>query len=402
MKIFIKRIYLIFFLLFFMVFTATQSKATVTITGTCPEASKVSTGAGSYVTPAQILELNSQIQNEWDDALERAREEISKYDSQPKLAESFSNSNTYVSHAATQRGYQGYDLFALTVGGMAGIEVPSTDSSKLEDEFDKIEDEGDVALGAAIQIWSAHLGINIGKLPIVPEDLYLGLKFGTFSKDFEFGDDDDKHKLDFDALNWGLSLNYQLIKQKSLFGLLVWRGISLGSGFLFQSNKINYELNLDPKEEDFVQTLTIETEVQGQTVVRDEDLEGVVTVDPSINLGVESTTYTIPLEVMTGVRLLYIISLSLGAGVDLNFGSTDIILKSNGNVSVDGEVSEYVSMSDGDVLINGSTKDKSPSLVRPRVMANAGIGIGPVVLDVPVSYYFNNGYSVGASVGIVW
>jgi hypothetical protein len=391
-----------FLIITFIFILANQLKA-INISGQRPVASKVNSGPGSYILESQITSLNNTLEEQWNEALTQAHQDTDKYGDQPKLAEGFSNSNTYVSQAATQRAYQGYDLFALTLGLMVGGQVSTSNVGTIEDDFNELEEEGDIEMGVAAQVPSIQLGLNIGKFPLIPKDLYLGLKFGSTSlldsfidTDYEFEDGDKKHKVNFDALNWGISLNYQLIKQKSLFGLVVWRGISIGSGLLYQSNKIDYELNIDPIREDFSESLNL------GPVIGQEAVAGTLVLNPSVKLGIESTTYTIPLELMTSLRLLYILNLSIGGGVDLNFGSTDIILESNGDVDVEGDITNYVSLSQGNILIDGSTKDQSPSFVKPRIMANAGVGLGPLVVDLPVTYYFNNGFSLGISAGIIW
>src|SRR5208337_2160653 len=51
---------------------------------------------------------------------------IGKYSYMPDLARGFGNADTYASDAATMRGYQGYDIFSLSVGSMVGLQAPSS------------------------------------------------------------------------------------------------------------------------------------------------------------------------------------------------------------------------------------------------------------------------------------
>ncbi|MDY6969470.1 MAG: hypothetical protein SVR08_12570, partial [Spirochaetota bacterium] len=104
--------------------------------------------------------------------------------------------------------------------------------------------------------------------------------------------------------------------------------------------------------------------------------------------------------------LLWVMNFNLGAGMDINFGSTDINLKAAGVARL-----EDVSMEGGEVdstttpanlNVDGSTTGVNPSIVRARIMTGIGFNILPVKIDIPIIYYFNSGASVGVTVGVVW
>ena len=54
----------------------------------------------------------------------------------------------------------------------------------------------------------------------------------------------------------------------------------------------------------------------------------------------------------------------------------------------------------GEVVIDAGTKD-NPAFVRPRISAGVGLNLGPVMLEIPLTWYLTSGFSVGLTLGIV-
>jgi hypothetical protein len=112
------------------------------------------------------------------------------------------------------------------------------------------------------------------------------------------------------------------------------------------------------------------------------------------------STYPIPLEVNTAVALLWgVININAGVGVDLNFGNAKVDLKGNSDASI--EETAKVTFDPAEVNVAGSSSN-GPSFLRPRVMTGAGLGLGPVKIDVPLLYYFNSGLALGITAAVVW
>ena len=336
--------------------------ARITVTGTAPTSSNIPDGT---------------IETPFNNALDETRKTLAKYGDQKDLVLGFANAGVYASQVANQWGYQGYDTFAVTIGTMGGGQLPSASPSGISDEFDKLKDDGDIYLGAAWQMWAAQVGINADFLL---DDLYLGVKFGVLSMDV--GD------FNFDSLTFGVLANYQIFEEKEVvLGLIKWRGLSVGSGLIYQKNDTSYALDLDTLESGTFEAAT--------------GYSGTVTLDQSIDLGVETWSMSIPVEVTTAVRLLYFLNLSVGLGADLSFGGSEIILKSGGDTNLTGGLAN-VQETSGNVKIDGGTEGDGPNFIRPRIMAGIGFGVGPVMIDVPVAWYLNSGFSLGLSLGVVW
>ena len=299
--------------------------------------------------------------------------QLGQYDNMPDLARGFGNANTYASHAATLRGYQGYEIFAIAVGSMLSVQAPSDAPmffTSLQDELDT----GDVYAGVGGNPAVVQAGLNLG---FIIDGLHIAFKFGKF----DYGIDKSAYKVDYESNLFGVLLNYQLINEKAILSrILLWRGLSLESGFIYSNNIVSFYKDIDALAPFTSAGYTVE-------------------VDPSIDLVLDTKTVVVPIEIYSSIRLLYILNIGVGGGVDyVPYGRTSFTLKSAGAMKVTAPVAV-----DGTATIDAGTSDIVPDKYRPKLMINFGLSAGPVFIDVPATYYFtDNGYAVGLSAGMAW
>ncbi len=270
---------------------------------------------------------------------------------------------------------------------------------------DVIKKDGDIYAGASAGVCILNLGVNANFLL---SDLDLNFKFGTLSLQ-------PASEVSIKSTMVGFGANYTLVKARDVSGdatgagreliggLAKWRGLSVGAGFVYSSNRVN--LTLDKVSSNAI-TENFSATGYGHT------LTGSLSVNPSVNIGVVMKTFTIPLEIVTSVQLLWLLNLTLGAGVDFNFGSTDIISRSNSEVAVSNLVFDKLpiaqspaagaTITSGKIAAKATTKNKQPDGVRPKVLTGIGVNLFPVKIDVPIVYYPKTGAAVGVTVGVVW
>lgn len=318
-------------------------------------------------------------------ALDKANIELAKYHDQSQLAKGFANANLYSTNAATQQGYPNYGLFAVTTGIMGGVQLPSFNPDYYDDIDKKIKDKGDIYAGAAASVAMVNVGINASF--IIP-GLYLNGKFGKFNSQWVYDSDD----FDFNTLIIGGGVSYSLIGESGT-GLFKWRGVTVGTGLVYQSTNVAYKVKLDKQTENFT----------------DSGISGVIIVDPSFKATLDMYTLSVPFEINTAIQVLWLLNFNLGAGFDICKGNSDLVLKAAATTTVDylsaGGIfipkSNYIVVP-GTLYIDGSTLGKKPSMVRARIMTGIGLNLGPVKIDVPVIYYLKTGGAVGVTVGFVW
>jgi hypothetical protein len=358
------------------------------MTGTPPTVNRITiSGTDYFIGSPEVTALQNAINSAYSTAEISANNELSKYHDQKDLAKGFGNANAYAAQAGTLQGYQDYDIFAVTTGIMIGAQLPSSDKSYYDDIDKKVEEKGDLYAGVGLGVSLINVGVNAG---FIYPGLYLNAKFGYFSNNSLVDN------LSFKSTLIGIGANYTWIKSSSLLaGFLKWRGISFGTGFLYNRNEIDLKIELDPIRQN-IGNINIPPIVTGDVII-----------DPSFKLGVKSNIYTIPVDLTTSVRLLWFVNLNLGVGIDFTYGSTDIIAKANGSVSTDipnpSVPTVSTDISPGTVSIEGSTKDKKPSWVRERITTGIGFNISVVKIDVPVIIYpFDSAFAVGVTAGVVW
>ena len=289
---------------------------------------------------------------------------IGRFQHQPKLAKGFANASVFSSHAATNRGYQGYDKVAITVGTMAAAQVPATttDLSYYKKIGERLQKEGDLYAGVAWNAWSLSVGF---KIPLT--DLYLTGKFGKLKYTY------DDYKID--GMHAGGMLNYQIIKQKSPpVKFVLWRGLSVGTGFLYQYNNTAFNYKVTP------------VSLYG----------GIVSVKPMLGINARTKSYVIPLEISTSIQLLWVLNIHVGGGIDFAWGSSDLRYSAIGMVTA--PVPPFVGLFGA----YGRQKGKGSSTYMPKIFCGPGIGFGPVFVDIPFTYYFMGGFNVGITLGVVF
>ena len=346
----------------------------------------------------------SEIQDQIDSAFllyeNELRSSIGDMDADPQeLIGAFATSSVFSSTGASLRSYQGYNTFALTVGAVGGIQFPLNIFSlvgnvgNIEREMDKLVDkinsDGDLQVGLNPQLLNAQVGLNTGFLL---KGLYLGLKGGYLNFPFDL----DELQGSFQTWSAGALANYQIIPQfRIIGGIILWRGLNVGAGFVYQSTSLNLKVPLEA-EDGGDMTFSIYENEYGR-------LYGELK-DPSLTLGFNINTYTIPLEAVTSIRLLSFFNASFGVGADLGFGSASLKGGLDGGVNIEGYQSlglglEIESQGGFSVSLGG---ENSPNLFNPKIMGSIGFTAGPaIVLDIPITYYFlNNGFNFGISLGI--
>jgi len=316
----------------------------------------------------------------------------------PNLARAFANTSVFSSNGASHRAYQGYKAFTLTVGFMGALQFPRQFTileeikNALNDadgntgfNFDK--DNLDIGVGLDVQVFNAQLGINTSFLL---KNLYLGFKFSKF--DSTWMNNIPISGFSFKTVSFGITTSYQLITQKRLpTGLLVWRGLNLGIGFIWQNTSLGFKTALF-KEEDFL-NFPIETQI-GTINMRFDD---------TFDLGINTNSYIIPIEAMTSIRLLWFLNVALGAGVDIAFGSSNINARGTFSVNDESRLPDGVRMDRKPGLSYGLGGTSAPGIFNLKIMGAVGYNLGPIIIDIPVTYYFlNNGYSFGITLGLTF
>jgi len=367
----------LFFLLLVLAM-AVSAFAELKVTGKAPTV----TGPGSDL-------LNQQTKAAFEEIIAELNNQFT-YNNPKKFVQGMGNSSVYASHGATTRGYGGYKLFSATIGTTVGLQLPrslNTIMNDLDDIANSFEKDGDIKLGLSPNFFNANVGLNMGIFKFLPnhlgflkrDNLYVGLQIGYFKLPSGIFDN-----ISYKSFTLGTTVNYQIIPTVSLGSLITWRGLNLGTGFIYSSSSFGISgLSLGEPIEKPV--------AGGVSLVADA---------PEVYLNADVTTFTIPLEAVTAIKLL-IFNIPFGVGADIAFGRTSLSGGISSDIKYKGLPSTYKE-ENGELAVSGGVSN-SPSIFNFKIMTGLGINAGPVVFDFPITIYpANNGYAMGLTVGAVY
>jgi hypothetical protein len=312
-----------------------------------------------------------------------------------KLIGAFATSSVFSSTGASLRTFQGYNAFALTLGAMTGIQLPVSvnylfrDLEYIGDQlFSNLNANSDLRMGMNPQMINAQLGINTSGFLL--KGLYVGIKGGYMSlPSFNLGG----LQMSFQTWSIGGMVNYQLFPQIRIpTGIIVWQGINLGTGIIYQNTSLAMDVPLIP--EGGLSSDLVSIGNTGASL----DLG-----DPKITFRFGVDTFTVPLEVVTAIRLLGFANFSFGAGADFGFGSASMSGNVRSEINLRNLPGDLRQTQPGRMVVSIGGSN-SPALVSPKIMASFAINVGPaIILDIPFTYYFlNEGYGIGVTFGIVF
>ncbi|MDR0301633.1 MAG: porin family protein [Treponema sp.] len=325
--------------------------------------------------------LNTAIKTAFGDVMTELNDQLGdiKFSNPKKLLQAMGNSSAYASHGATTRGYGGYKLFSASVGPMFGLQLP-TGISSLFDDIDALENsmskDGDINLGLNPNALNFNVGLNLGIFTL--DHWYVGLRVGYFNLPDLF------EGLSFNTFTLGATVNYQILPSLSLVGLVTWRGLSLGSGILYSSSDISFTV---PLGSDIDEPFT------------SGSVNGNIHMSPEASLSLSTYTVTIPLEAITAIKLL-IFNIPLGIGADLSFGKTSLGFGVDSDIKLTGLPTGYKATG-GSISVKGEASN-SPSFFNFKIMTGFGFAFGPVILDIPLTFYPASGYNLGLTIGVVF
>ena len=321
-------------------------------------------------TPVDI----SAFQGTLDGLASSAAADLAKFDNMDKAAEAFGNAASYAADGANQRGLMGYKFLTIAVGTMVGFQAPGSSLDNIGDYVSQIEDDGDAYFGAGLQALTLSVGLNSSFLL---DGLFLSAKVGKFSLETD--------DVDYDSFNFGILANYQLVDPFSI-GVIKWRGIQVGSGFIYYNSTSN--MIVDVPE----QTTTIALPAP---ISANADL----VLDPTLNAEITSSGLKMPIDILSGIRLLWIANLNFGIGADLNLASSsEVALSADGETYFE-NAPAGVTSSSGTVKVSVDEGSGSVDFIKLRAMFGLGFALGPVKLDIPFTYYFD-GTGFANNIGI--
>ncbi|MEM5948737.1 hypothetical protein WKV44_09300 [Spirochaetia bacterium 38H-sp] len=317
----------------------------------------------------------------------------------PLFAAGVANAGVFSSSVAQILAVQDFKLLQVGAGFTVAMQAPSSNPADVDAIAAALQSGGDVLAGIGAQA-GAQASLNLGFL--VP-NLAVGIRAGAldFSKIATSMGDSLPEGFSGKTAVFGVIANYRLIKPFNAF-VFQWNGVNVGSGLIYQSLDVSYSPSLAP----ITQSNSISSDLDSDSTPDSGTIT--LTATPSLSLRISSSTLMIPLEVSTGVRLL-IFNVSAGMGADLAMGGGKINIDAESGLALSGSIyssaadssyqipSTELSVNDGSVSIKAGTTAK-PTFFNFKVFASPAIVLPFVALEVPLTYYINDGSGFSAGI----
>ena len=309
------------------------------------------------------------------------------------LLKGFGTSSVFASHGATMWAYADYRFMSISIGSMLGLKFPDN-STKIflnglsggEVDFSGIDN---LTFGINPQFFSLHVGFNPSVLTnVFPKNLFLGLRLGFFGlPKLPIKIEGADANLNFNTFTIGLTANYQLIPSINLANVIKWRGVNVGSGFIFQTTKLDFTVPLGEQREPM-------NFAEGKLTANLE-----LVLNPIAALNMNINTFTIPVEISTAINLVFL-NIPFGLGFDIGFGKTDLSIGMNSDVNITSDNNSISQNKKGSVSVS-LTNDHAPTAFNFKIMTGLGFTFGDnFVIDIPMIFYLIDGYSLGFTMGV--
>lgn len=313
----------------------------------------VSTGQGATADAALKSEIDSKFQVP----------SMTSFLTAMANAQSIGNKGQGVSYATD------HSLFVLGVNGGVGLNTTSGFSFSSSGG-------GLPPIGVGAQ-GSIMAGLSLAKFPVPkigPIDLK---KITVFVNFFSYSNDSLVDNLSLKMNTFGIHLQYKIIDSKNIggIGILNWGGLAFTTGLDSSTNNFTYKVGQ-----------SFSASSSGVTYTW--------TPSSSSSLTLENTSFSIPLEISTSVRVLYVLSLFGGAGLDLNLGG-----KSTMTANLTGPVTNNISQPNGSATLSGS-ESQSANFGALRFFAGPQLNLVPLKNTNLLSLYAQGNYSTGGNYGV--
>jgi hypothetical protein len=340
----------------------------------------------SYPTAAGIqTEVNAAIDSAFDDVETQVNAELPDTSGGVQYTDAMSNAAVMTGKGLGVDYASDMELFM--VGARVGVGVDVGDQSFGDLIGGDIDAEQISGFGAGVALAG---GLNLGMFDWSDEDPEALFKWSDMNLFFNlFKYSHDKDEISADITNFGVHLQYKLMDATTFVPFVfTWTGVQITTGYEYSSFNVGVNYTLTENFEDTV-------DIGGSRSVT-SSFEGTAGVNAEV------TTHSIPIEVSTGMQLLYFMTLYGGLGTDISFGSASV------NASVDGTVDAAV----GGAGITGNAGgtaaldlgvDGGPDAFLFRSFVGFQLNAWIAKLNIQLDKGFTNDtYGIKAGLGLVW
>lgn len=279
------------------------------------------------------------------------------------------------------------DMELFMVGARVGVGLDVGNNTFSDVTSGDLDAEQISGFGAGVALAG---GLNLGMFDWSEEDPEAWFKWSNMNLFFNiFKYDYNKDDITAETTTFGIHLQYKLIEATTYIPFVfTWTGVQITTGYEYSNLNVGVAKSL-------TESYTDSVAISG---LGSRDVSASFTGDAGITVDV--TTHSIPIEVSTGMQLLYFLTMYGGLGTDISFGSASAVATISGTVdaTVSGGVGNAGGTADFDLGVDGGP---DAFLFRSFVglQLNAWIAKINVQLD---KGFTNDTYGLKAGLSLVW
>ena len=289
------------------------------------------------------------------DALESSfNNSIASASNQGSFLQAVGNANAGSSRSFLAPGVQtSSDKFLLGFGGSMALALGSGSSvsSGISVPANQLPPIG-VGAKTGVTVMIPAKNIKIA-WPVDASKLSVGASFYSMDLSSLIG-----NGISLQSMQASLGFGYQMYSPKDWSPFIRFNGFRISSGLTYSTFDATYRTPFNLTQSDGLTNMTWNS---------------------NVDIGVSSSVFSLTNQVTTGVRLLWILNVFTGMGVDFNFGSSQLTGGSTGPVTgtaTGGGGTVFT----GTATVDGSSNGTSPNFVQLRYLAGASLPLGPFEL----------------------
>ncbi|MDA3900735.1 MAG: hypothetical protein PF637_09490 [Spirochaetes bacterium] len=325
---------------------------------------------GTY-TPFSTTTINRQVHELADDINNEAIIKLSG--NQENLAQSTSKANS----SLILQGNLITANDAPTASGSISTAIATENPFDLSNFASNIEDGKDRSTSVSPGSIVATVSISGSALPISQlQNWIFDIKCGGFAMDNLSG-----RELNYDSFILGVGTRYKFYNFTLTNENFQLRSLSIGTGLYYTRNNIFFTPDDIDKESD--------------------ESNGYLTRSTSeVELTIQSSNYTIPLDITSSAKVFNHFNIMAGTGLDLCFGSTKIDVKTDTTVNAYDSNDNLIETDNPATMeLTDSKTEGSAPVARFKAIFGFGLSFGPVHIAMPIAIYPTNGYTAALIVG---
>lgn len=272
--------------------------------------------------------------------------------------------------------------YSASLGGYGGIYSYSLDANEIKSDISSLTPEGDIEFGLSGQLLRTNFTVPMDFF-IERLNLFTSLGYLNLTMDDYF----------IENLSITLAAGYTPIKDIKLHRNIKWKPLTLQGGISYGMNKIG---------------VNIETGVITQEFDMDPDgagplLSETVTVElnPTLKMSLDTYIGTLNLSASSGGVFLDFIHLFFGGGINYTFGTTQISVDSNEDITVLGYLSNLID-EPGSISISGGVDGGSPVPLTGYIFSCIQFDISRTFINISALYFPDKGASAGVTFGVFY